>query len=153
MHSKWDGRPYSFKFCKNCLLQILLGPFLNNLSHIFNNWWWCGIGVCFYGFEVCLKVLVFSSRLKYFRHTLSPPPCPPIPIDHSNPPALCFVDTIGGYKVMLFLSLKMCFTKTGYDPPPRTQDVNWTHKTLKKCFLNIWCTFRLRPLSRGGVQF
>ena len=28
------GRPYSFKFFKGCLPQILLGPLLNTLSHI-----------------------------------------------------------------------------------------------------------------------
>ena len=28
------SRPYHFKFFKGCLLQILLGPFLNTLSHI-----------------------------------------------------------------------------------------------------------------------
>ena len=30
------SRPYRFKVFKNCLPQILLGPFLNTLSHIFN---------------------------------------------------------------------------------------------------------------------
>ena len=36
---KFDGiwsalsRPYSFKFFKGCLPQILLGPFLNTLTH------------------------------------------------------------------------------------------------------------------------
>ena len=29
------GRPYHFKFFKGCLPQILLGPFLNTLSHLF----------------------------------------------------------------------------------------------------------------------
>ena len=29
-----DSRPYPFKFFKGCLPQILLGPFLNTLSHI-----------------------------------------------------------------------------------------------------------------------
>ena len=29
-----DSRPYPFKFFKGCLSQILLGPFLNTLSHI-----------------------------------------------------------------------------------------------------------------------
>ena len=29
------GRPYPFKFFKDCLLQILLGPFLNTLSHLY----------------------------------------------------------------------------------------------------------------------
>ena len=28
------GRPYHFKCLKDCLLQILCGPFLNTLSHI-----------------------------------------------------------------------------------------------------------------------
>ena len=28
------GRPHPIKFSKGCLPQILLGPFLNNLSHI-----------------------------------------------------------------------------------------------------------------------
>ena len=28
------GRPYFFKLFKSCLPQILLGPFLNTLSHI-----------------------------------------------------------------------------------------------------------------------
>ena len=28
------GRPYHFNFFKGCLLQILLGPFLNTLNHI-----------------------------------------------------------------------------------------------------------------------
>ena len=28
------SRPYPFKFFKNCLPQILLGPFLNNLSQL-----------------------------------------------------------------------------------------------------------------------
>ena len=28
------NRPYPFKFCKGCLPQILLGSFLNTLSHI-----------------------------------------------------------------------------------------------------------------------
>ena len=28
------GRPYPFNFFKGCLPQILLGPFLNTLSHI-----------------------------------------------------------------------------------------------------------------------
>ena len=28
------GRPYHFKFFKGCLPQILLGPFLNTLSHV-----------------------------------------------------------------------------------------------------------------------
>ena len=31
----WLCRPYHFKFCKGCLPQILYGPFLNNLSHMF----------------------------------------------------------------------------------------------------------------------
>ena len=37
---KFDGiwsalsRPYSFKFFKGCLPQILLGPFLNTLTHV-----------------------------------------------------------------------------------------------------------------------
>ena len=34
----WDiclSRPYSFKFLKGCLPQILLSPLLNTLSHIF----------------------------------------------------------------------------------------------------------------------
>ena len=29
------GRPYHFKFFKGCLLQILFGPVLNNLTHLF----------------------------------------------------------------------------------------------------------------------
>ena len=29
------SRPYSFKNLKVCLMQILLGPFLNTLYHIF----------------------------------------------------------------------------------------------------------------------
>ena len=28
------GRPYHFKFFKGCFPQILIGPFLNNLSHM-----------------------------------------------------------------------------------------------------------------------
>ena len=28
------GRPYHFKIFKDCLPQILLGPFLNTLTHI-----------------------------------------------------------------------------------------------------------------------
>ena len=28
------GRPYHFKFFKDCLLEILLGSFLNPLTHI-----------------------------------------------------------------------------------------------------------------------
>ena len=28
------GRPYHFNFFKGCLPQILLGPFLNTLTHI-----------------------------------------------------------------------------------------------------------------------
>ena len=28
------SRPYPFKFFKGCLQQILLGPFLNTVSHI-----------------------------------------------------------------------------------------------------------------------
>ena len=28
------NRPYPFKFCKGCLPQILLGSFLNTLSHV-----------------------------------------------------------------------------------------------------------------------
>ena len=28
------GRPYHFKFFKDCLPQILLGPFLKTLTHI-----------------------------------------------------------------------------------------------------------------------
>ena len=34
---KFEGvsRPYSFKFFKGCLPQILLGPFLNTLSHLY----------------------------------------------------------------------------------------------------------------------
>ena len=31
------SKPYPFKFFKGCLPQILLGPFLNTLSHIFYN--------------------------------------------------------------------------------------------------------------------
>ena len=31
-----SSRPYPFKFFKGCLRQILLGPFLNTLSHIKN---------------------------------------------------------------------------------------------------------------------
>ena len=31
----WLSRPYPFKFFKGCLLQILLGPFLNTLSHLY----------------------------------------------------------------------------------------------------------------------
>ena len=30
------GRPHSFKFFKGCLPQILPGPFLNTLSHIWS---------------------------------------------------------------------------------------------------------------------
>ena len=30
----WVSRPYHFKFFKGCLPQILLGPFLNTLTHI-----------------------------------------------------------------------------------------------------------------------
>ena len=29
------SRPYPFKFFKGCLPQILLGPFLNTLSHLY----------------------------------------------------------------------------------------------------------------------
>ena len=29
------SRPYPFKFFKNCIPQIFLGPFLNTLSHMF----------------------------------------------------------------------------------------------------------------------
>ena len=29
------SKPYHFKFFKGCLLQILLGPFLNTLSHMY----------------------------------------------------------------------------------------------------------------------
>ena len=29
------GRPYPFKFLKGCIPQILLGPFLNTLSHMY----------------------------------------------------------------------------------------------------------------------
>ena len=29
------SRPYHFKFFKGCLPQILLGPFLNTLTHVF----------------------------------------------------------------------------------------------------------------------
>ena len=32
------GRPYPFKFFKVCLPQILLGPFLNTLSHMIIKW-------------------------------------------------------------------------------------------------------------------
>ena len=32
------GRPYTFKFFKGCLPQILFGPFLNALSHIHFLW-------------------------------------------------------------------------------------------------------------------
>ena len=31
------GKPYHFKFFKGCLPQILLGPFLNILTHKFHN--------------------------------------------------------------------------------------------------------------------
>ena len=31
------GRPYPFKFFKGCLLQILLGPFLNTLAQMYGN--------------------------------------------------------------------------------------------------------------------
>ena len=31
------SRPYHFKFFKGCLPQILLGPFLNTLTHLFLN--------------------------------------------------------------------------------------------------------------------
>ena len=31
------SRPYHFKFFKGCLRQILLGPFLNTLTHLFLN--------------------------------------------------------------------------------------------------------------------
>ena len=31
----WLGRLYHFKFFKGCLPQILLGPFLNTLTHLF----------------------------------------------------------------------------------------------------------------------
>ena len=30
----WQSRPYHFKFFKGCLPQILLGPFLNSLTHL-----------------------------------------------------------------------------------------------------------------------
>ena len=33
------GRPYPFKFFKGCLPQILLGPFLNNLTQLCLNIW------------------------------------------------------------------------------------------------------------------
>ena len=32
----WSAQAYSFKFFKGCLPHILLGPFLNTLSHITN---------------------------------------------------------------------------------------------------------------------
>ena len=32
--SKICGRPYHFKFFKGCLTRILLGPFLNTLTHM-----------------------------------------------------------------------------------------------------------------------
>ena len=31
------SRPYAFKFLKGCLPQILLGPLLNTLSHIYSD--------------------------------------------------------------------------------------------------------------------
>ena len=31
-----EGRPCHFKFFKGCFPQIILGPFLNTLTHIFN---------------------------------------------------------------------------------------------------------------------
>ena len=31
---KFLSRPYHFRFCKACLRQILLGPFLNSFPHI-----------------------------------------------------------------------------------------------------------------------
>ena len=39
---KWKGygllsRPYCVKFFKGCLPQLLLGPFLNTLSHLFTS--------------------------------------------------------------------------------------------------------------------
>ena len=39
------GRPYQFKFFKSCLPQVLLGPFLNTLTHMFGTvefWWQTG---------------------------------------------------------------------------------------------------------------
>ena len=38
--SVWSAlcRPYPFKFCKGCLPQILLSPFLNTLSQILVVW-------------------------------------------------------------------------------------------------------------------
>ena len=29
-----EGRPYHFNFLKGCLPQVLLGPFLNTLTHL-----------------------------------------------------------------------------------------------------------------------
>ena len=34
------GRPYHFRFFKGCLAQILLGPFLNTLTHLSNKYIW-----------------------------------------------------------------------------------------------------------------
>ena len=31
---KFVEMPYHFKFCKSCLPKILLGPFLNTLTHM-----------------------------------------------------------------------------------------------------------------------
>ena len=38
------GRPYHFKFFKDCLPQILLGPFLNILSQMLSSKAWEMIG-------------------------------------------------------------------------------------------------------------
>ena len=42
MTVKAQSRPYSFKFFKGCLLQTLLGPFLNTFSHMFRKSLWLG---------------------------------------------------------------------------------------------------------------
>ena len=52
-----SSRPYHFKFCKACLLQILLGPFLSTLTHIFFSVIEQMIS------EICLKINIYNYRL------------------------------------------------------------------------------------------
>ena len=58
------SRPYYFKFFKGCLPHILLGPFLNTLTHICyvmpRTSWWCA----FSGFKI-LNFLGFNFLSVY----------------------------------------------------------------------------------------
>ena len=69
------SRPYHFKFFKGCLPQILLGPFLNTLSHmigsyhalvITSNIFICWFIAIYFGFCNMLRIKIFHKNTAIF---------------------------------------------------------------------------------------